>query len=546
MSNGQTKQGDQVTEALNRANSEWSRMMREGRSFSGREKNCIFINTGGNPLAAGRFADISSVSGLDFPDDGRAIALVDWDHDGDLDMWISNRSAPRLRLMRNDNGTGNHYVMLLLEGNGQTTNRDGIGARVELILDRPEADDASPAASQRSIRTLRGGEGFLGQSSKWLHFGLGPEQSVREITVDWPGGTKETFRGVQVDGRYRLVQGQGVADQVKTPTRPMALAPGPQVPAKRTQVARIPMIDLLSVPDGTFVGFDGRKQQLMDRKGRPMLVTFWSSDCPHCQEELKELSERHADLQSSGIEVIALSIDELNDSDSGGDKALKMVRDNQYPFLVGKATAQMAAAFQILHNLQIAIHRQLPLPSSFLIDEYGRLAVIYKGPVSVDQVKSDLAHSQGDREKRFLDAALIPGSNLSHPRVDEIAQKKAVRLSYRFGNDLQQAGRPDLALAQYLDALRLKPDFAEAHYNLGVVCREMELIDKALDSFRQATECKPGFAEAHNALGEMLGAKGRLSEAVEQFEKAVELDSEYSVARKNLETARSLLQQRNQ
>ena len=535
-----------MTEALNRANSEWSRMMREGRSFSGREKNCIFINTGGNPLAAGRFADISSVSGLDFPDDGRAIALVDWDQDGDLDMWISNRSSPRLRLMRNENGTGNHYVMLRLEGNGQTTNRDGIGARVELILDRAETEDASPAGPHRSVRTLRGGEGFLGQSSKWLHFGLGPEQSIREVTVAWPGGTKETFEGIQADGRYILVQGQGVAESVETPDRQLALSTGPQAPAKRTQVARIPMIDLLSVPDGMFVGFDGRKQQLMDRKGQPMLVTFWSSDCPHCQQELQELSEQYTRLQSAGLEVVALSVDELSDPDKGADKALQLVRDKKYPFVVGKATAQMAAAFQILHNLQIAIHRQLPLPSSFLIDEYGRLAVIYKGPVSGEQVRSDLAHSRGDREKRFLDAALIPGSNLSHPRVDEIAQKKAVRLSYRFGNDLQQAGRPDLALAQYLDALRLKPDFAEAHYNLGVVCREMQLIDKALGSFRQATECKPDFVEAHNALGEMLGAKGRLSEAVEHFEKAIELDGDYSLARENLEAARSLLQQGNQ
>ena len=109
MSNGQTKEGEEVSDELNSANSEWSRMMREGRSFSGREKNCVFLNTGANPLAQARFADVSSISGLDFPDDGRAVALVDWDHDGDLDLWISNRSSPRLRLMRNDNDAGNHY-----------------------------------------------------------------------------------------------------------------------------------------------------------------------------------------------------------------------------------------------------------------------------------------------------------------------------------------------------------------------------------------------------------------------------------------------------
>ncbi|MCH2178336.1 MAG: ASPIC/UnbV domain-containing protein [Mariniblastus sp.] len=543
MSNGQTKEGEEVSDKLNSANSEWSRMMREGRSFSGREKNCVFLNTGANPLAQARFADVSSISGLDFPDDGRAVALVDWDHDGDLDLWISNRSSPRLRLMRNDNDAGNHYVMLRLEGDGAKTNKDGIGARVELEL----GDDTLEAASRvRSVRTLRGGEGFLSQSSKWLHFGLGPSQKVRSVVVRWPGGAEETFTGVEADGRFRLIQGQGVAERLSIGNRTISLTSQDQAVAKPTQIARIPMVDLLSVPDNAFVGFDGRKQQLMDLKGRPILVTFWSSTCPHCQAELEELTERYAELQAAGVEVVALSIDELSDEKENKEKARMMVKENRYPFTVGKATPQIAAAFQVIHNLQIAIHRQLPLPSSFLIDEYGRLAVIYKGPVTVEQVVDDLPHSQGDRKQRFLAAALLPGSNLDHPRVDEIATKKAVRLSYRFGNDLQQAGRPDLALVQYLDALRLKPDFAEAHYNLGVACREMNLLDKALESFRNATECQVGFAEAHNALGEMLGAKRRLPEAVEQFKKAVALNPEDEVAQDNLKKAQILLRQQGQ
>ena len=138
-----------------------SAMIDSGRSFSGQEHNCVFLNT-----RDGRFANLSAGSGLDFPDDGRALAVCDWDQDGDLDLWISNRNAPRLRLLLNEGNRNNHFLSLRLRGNGTSVNRDAIGARVELI---PKAK-----GPHRLVRSLRGGEGFLAQSSKWLHFGLMP------------------------------------------------------------------------------------------------------------------------------------------------------------------------------------------------------------------------------------------------------------------------------------------------------------------------------------------------------------------------------------
>ncbi len=50
-----------------------SSMLTRGRSFSGRERNCCFLNLGSSNGDLQRFADVSAVSGLDFIDDGRAI-----------------------------------------------------------------------------------------------------------------------------------------------------------------------------------------------------------------------------------------------------------------------------------------------------------------------------------------------------------------------------------------------------------------------------------------------------------------------------------------
>ncbi|MCH8922832.1 MAG: hypothetical protein IIA67_06750, partial [Planctomycetes bacterium] len=105
-----------------------SAMLREGRSFSGHERNCCFLSTLSSLKAGRRFANISAISGIDFPDDGRALAQVDWDHDGDLDLWVSNRNAPRVRFLRNDVPHSGHFLALRLVGNGKTTNRDAIGA----------------------------------------------------------------------------------------------------------------------------------------------------------------------------------------------------------------------------------------------------------------------------------------------------------------------------------------------------------------------------------------------------------------------------------
>ena len=76
------------------------------------------------------FVDLSHLSGLSLDDDGRALAVCDWDRDGDQDIWLRNRNAPRLRLMLNDGASHHDSVSLRLEG--VLCNLDAIGAKVTL------------------------------------------------------------------------------------------------------------------------------------------------------------------------------------------------------------------------------------------------------------------------------------------------------------------------------------------------------------------------------------------------------------------------------
>ena len=99
-------------------------MLLQARSFSGRERNVAYLNLATqepNANAAGertetQFANVSGAIGIDYPDDGRGLVKVDWDGDGDLDFWISNSSAPRLRFLRNDIPEKQQSISLRLIG----------------------------------------------------------------------------------------------------------------------------------------------------------------------------------------------------------------------------------------------------------------------------------------------------------------------------------------------------------------------------------------------------------------------------------------------
>ena len=185
-----------------KAAAQLNKLIRGGRSLSGHERNCFFLHLKGTS-----FANTSSVSGFDFDDDGRAVAKCDWDLDGDLDFWIANRTAPQVRFLQNEVGTQNHFVAFRLQGT--ESNRDAIGARVELKLH---------GSKQSLIQGVRAGEGFLAQSSKIVHFGLGGETKIADLTVRWPNGDIERFKPPQhVDSFYKIIEGRRTVEAWNPP-----------------------------------------------------------------------------------------------------------------------------------------------------------------------------------------------------------------------------------------------------------------------------------------------------------------------------------------
>lgn len=87
-------------------------LLRDGYSWSGNERNVAYLNLPSMPMA-----NVSGVAGLDLIDDARALALADWDGDGDLDIWMTQRTGPSARLLLNQSRNAHQSIQLRLRTN---------------------------------------------------------------------------------------------------------------------------------------------------------------------------------------------------------------------------------------------------------------------------------------------------------------------------------------------------------------------------------------------------------------------------------------------
>ena len=343
-----------------------TRLMTAGASWSGRERNCCFLNT-----TDGRFADASAVSGLDFIDDGRSLVATDWDGDGDVDLWFKNRTGPQLRFMRNDLPSGNHYISLKLIGT--RCNRDAVGARVEVY-----------AGDKRFGRSVVAGDGYLAQSSKRLHFGLGPLDKIDRIVVNWPGGEAQEFSGVAVDRAYVIEQGS--SKPAESEKRTIRLAPGRIEQSPRPGAARVVLRQPLPLPPSLTTELFG------PANGRARLLNLWAQWCAPCLGELSELAAQHGRLHKGGLDILAVSVDKPSDR----RKAERIFAEQITPKMTGPGFESVAASDGLLETLA-AVHQhvvgragEISLPSSFLIDPSGMLQALYLGPVGPQTLLADM------------------------------------------------------------------------------------------------------------------------------------------------------------
>jgi tetratricopeptide (TPR) repeat protein len=234
---------------------------------------------------------------------------------------------------------------------------------------------------------------------------------------------------------------------------------------------------------------------------------------------LKDLTAKTQELREAGIEIIALTVDGLEEGSSSAPEAEKMTKRLKLPFANGRATIELVSYLQSVHDYQITGAETLPVPVSFLIDSDRKVSVIYKGRVNPNDVKADVNHSKGTRLERFARSAPLPGRTLPIPTVSR--ERNQYEAQYRFATFLQQQGYTALARSENLSLVEAFPKNAGPHNNLGISYIRSKRFDLAETSFREALRIKPDHGKANANLGTLLAQKGKITEAISHLQQAI-------------------------
>lgn len=488
-------------------------LIRSDATWSGYERNVFYANN-----RDGTFSDISGVVGMDFIEDGRAFALADFDHDGRLEVFLKNRNAPQLRLLKNVLEELPASIAFRLQGT--MSNRDAIGASVTV-----EAD------SSRQMRMLQAGSGFLSQHSKDLLFGLGEAKGPVRATIGWPSGLIQEFQNLPINHRIMVEEGSDSARlepfQAPTPkpkriTLPEAasLAVEP-LPAKVETWLLVPV----SAPDFSLPDLSGKIQQLSATRGKPTLLIFWTTQSPDLREELNLLQKSHVNWATKGLQLRTIAVD-----DSADEKVRALIRQFTFPILRG--SEDVAAIYNILYRQLFDRHRDLSLPASFLIDSKGNIVKVYQGAIIPEHVTQDFQRIPQTDAERLARALPFPSPTYSL----EVGRNY---LSY--GSLFFQRGYLDQAEASFQQALRDDPQSAEALYGIGSVYLNQNKNAAARETFQRAVKLPANYPDtlpdAWNNLGVIATREGRIGDSVPCFLEALRLNPHHLLSLDNLGNA---------
>ena len=522
-----------------------SDLVRNGCSFGGKQRNrCFFGIQGG--LANG-----SSISGFDLPEDARGVSVSDWDGDGDADVVVTCRTAPQLRIFGNQTDERNDFLHFKLTGT--KSNRDAIGARVEVFL----SGKAKPL-----VKMLQAGSGNLSQSSKRLMFGLGKNARVTKVVVYWPAGTVQAFTGVQKNASYKVLEGRDQLSEQSSQRfnlaiKPRALdgaatVPMPQHASVFYPKAPLPVVQY-QLEEGKWFNFEAKEK-------RSTLVVFVSAnaDSTRC---LKELERFNTADGLADLDVVPIYCDpDSNDHRRDFDRAGQLKAKSGWSGEIGSASDSTETKLEYVVGEWFNCQQFPQLPFAILVDEHRQVSHLY--PTNALSTKKIVADQEVSNAGEFAfrnSAALLGGrwyaryrfAKLNRLRiryrklglnedVDLLERMSLPQRAFEYAHkaiELGGKGETSSAMSLFDKATTFDPNCILAYVGQGDLLRQMatsslqtseesrvEMLRRASGLYAYAIELDPLNSEAVIGKANVAIEQGKNDEALAMLQEYVQID----------------------
>ena len=486
-------------------------LIRADGTWSGYERNVFYANNGD-----GTFADTSGTIGLDFVEDGRSFALADFDHDGRLELLVKNRSSPQIRLLKNVIKDLPPSISFRLQG--KKSNRDAIGTVVTIHTSRGN-----------QTRTIQAGSGFLAQHSKEVFFGLGDVSGSIAATIRWPSGIVQELHDLAPNHRISVDEGSAPSRFEAFDRGRIQAAPAPAHQSLGILPTDVEtwLLEPILAPDFSLEDLSGKSVSLKSLVGVTVLLHLWAAASANSISGLKQLDQQFAPPKTGRLAVIPVNVDQ---SDLG--RLRTIVQEQRLRLQIVRGSEDFVAIYNILFRYLFDRHRDLTIPTSFLIDNEGQIVKIYQGAVNSAHIDEDFRRIPKTTSERIARALPFAG-------VTTVSEFSRNYLSY--GSVFFQRGYMEPAKSSFEWALHDDPTSAEALYGLGSVYLQQQNTAEARQAFERATKATAGYPDtipnAWNNLGLLATRDGRTSEAIPYFKRALDINPDHLIALENLGNA---------
>jgi tetratricopeptide (TPR) repeat protein len=283
----------------------------------------------------------------------------------------------------------------------------------------------------------------------------------------------------------------------------------------------------VSAPDFSLPDLTGRPRTIAALRGNPVLLNFWTQESVSCQEVLRALSRNHDRWASQGLQVLTVNVDTVD-----GDSLRALAQNNQLSFAILRGSDDVAGIYNVLYRYLFDRHRDLSLPTSFLVNEHGEIVKIYQGLLDAEHVAEDFQQIPQTDAERLAKALPFRGVTGTF---------EFGRNYLSFGSVFFQRGYFDQAEASFRLAIRDDPSSAEAFYGLGSVYLNQQKTREAQESFERSIKLHASYPDtlpnAWNNLGLLATREGRTDQAIAYFQEALKLSPDHLVALDNLGNA---------